>query len=81
MRYVASGCDRGDGAHFRLGLLIENVRAVIDGVSLLIASSAAFALRGRGASGSIWFRNVKIEPAEKGRSFELAADVPVSRYK
>jgi hypothetical protein len=29
------------------------------------------------ASGSILFRNVKIEPAEKGRSFELSPDVAV----
>ena len=33
------------------------------------------------ASGSILSRDVKIEPAEKGRSFELAADVAVRLYE
>jgi hypothetical protein len=35
----------------------------------------------RKRSGSILFRNVKIEPAREGLQFELAADVAVSRYQ
>jgi len=33
------------------------------------------------ASGSVLFRNVKIEPAEKGPQFELAPDVVVIPYE
>jgi hypothetical protein len=33
------------------------------------------------ASGSILFRNVKIEPAEKGSKLELAADLAVKLYE
>lgn len=69
MRYVASSCDRGDCAHFRPGLLIENPGAVIDDVSFVdcvfrgVRTSEVVE-----ASGSILFHNVKNDLAEKGRS-------------
>src|SRR5437588_3640147 len=52
--------------------------AVFDSVSLVdCISRGVRSTEVVKASGSILFRNVKIEPAEKGRQFELASDVAV----